>query len=192
MARGDQRERDRAKKQKELEKRAKSQPKVSCLLDRRKTNDAVLCAELEGRRLSRWRVWGSSGKLQVACWSMLSIGIAPWISNSTLVSMLLLPVLIAVVLPRCFGTCRMDINHHPTATQQEGSKESRNANDKEALAAKVAAKAAAKKEAEEAAAKAAAAGPKVVPKKKKDKKADDSLDDLLNAGLAGGKKKGKK
>ena len=29
MARGDQRERDRAKKQKELEKRTKSQPKVS-------------------------------------------------------------------------------------------------------------------------------------------------------------------
>ena len=30
MARGDQRERDRAKKQKELEKRNKSQPKVRC------------------------------------------------------------------------------------------------------------------------------------------------------------------
>ena len=47
MARGDQRERDRAKKQKELEKRAKSQPKVSFSLERRKTNDAVLYAEMK-------------------------------------------------------------------------------------------------------------------------------------------------
>ena len=189
MARGDQRERDRAKKQKELEKRAKSQPKVSFSLERRKTNDAVLYAEMEGRRLSQLRFGSHRAHCKLLagqCYQLtLRLG-----SNSCAYAFTACTDRFGATA--CFGTCRMDINHHPTATQQEGSKESRNANDKEALAAKVAAKAAAKKEAEEAAAKAAAAGPKVVPKKKKDKKADDSLDDLLNAGLAGGKKKGKK
>ena len=84
----------------------------------------------------------------------------------------------------CFNYCN---------EKQEGSKESRNLNDKAALAAKVAKKAAEKKAAEEAAVRVAAQRPVVVPKKKKEKKKDDTLDDLLNAGLAAGKKKnGKK
>ena len=114
--------------------------------------------------------------------------------NNLIVSMPAIPDadLLCLALPDRYRFS-VSLATYRTLLQQEGSKESRNANDKAALAAKVAAKKAAKEAEEAAAAKAAAQGPAVVAKKKKDKKANDaSLDDLLSAGLAGGKKKGKK
>ena len=70
-------------------------------------------------------------------------------------------------------------------TQREGTPSQRNADDKNALLAKIEAKKA-KKEADAA----AAANTKApVVRKKVPKKKDDTLDDLLNAGLSAGKKK---
>jgi len=70
--------------------------------------------------------------------------------------------------------------------QREGTPSQRNANDKDALLAKIEAKKAAK-----AASADAQKNTKAPVARKKVAKKDDSLDDLLNAGLTKGKK-GKK
>ena len=188
MARGDQRERDRAKKQKELAKRAGPPPKVSmrpgccaCVLSWQEAfvwMGGETGARLASRRCDdRWAAFVNITSLCVRLSFSFRCLYLPYVMSA-------LPCLtLSDTAIRLSATNRVP---------QEGSVESRNLNDKAALAAKVAANAAAKKEAEEAAAKAAAQGSAVVAKKKKEKKADASLDDLLSAGLAGGKKKGKK